>query len=194
MALTQTVAPAEEPITTTEAKLHLRVDGSTEDALIGSLITAARAYCENYQRRAYVTQTWTMTLDGFPMDGRKWIDIPLPPLQSVTSITYLDSAGSEQTWASSNYTVGTKTLPGRVALAPNASWPTTQAGRIEAVTITFVAGYGGASAVPDRIKQAIYLLIGHWYANRESVVVGTISSALAQSVDALLGQDKVFGF
>lgn len=194
MALTLTSAPATEPITTTEAKSHLRVDGTDEDTLIGALIVAAREFCETYQNRAYVTQTWTLTLDEFPTDGSTWIDIPLPPLQSVSSIVYLDAEGTSTTWGTSNYVVDTKSTPGRVALAPDKSWPTTQAGRINAVTITFVAGYGAASDVPDKVKQALYLLAGHWYANREAEVVGTVVGRIGFAVDALLGQDRVWSF
>jgi len=63
MGLKQTVAPALEPVSLTEAKLHLRIDTTAEDVLISSLIKAARQYCENYQRRAYITQTWELWLD-----------------------------------------------------------------------------------------------------------------------------------
>lgn len=192
MALTLSVAPAAEPVTTAEAKAHLRVDGADDDSYIAALVAAAREYCEGMQRRAYVTQTWTLTLDGFPAGGRTYIDIPLPPLQSVSSITYLDSTGDSQTWASSNYTVDAKGTPGRVALAPDAVWPTTQAGRINAVTITFVAGYGLAADVPESMKQAIYLLVGDWYGNREAQVVGTVTQRLSFSVGALLGLDRVY--
>lgn len=193
MALSLVTAPAVEPITTAEAKAHLRVDSSDEDTRIGSLVTVAREYCEKVQQRAFVTQTWDLTLDEFPEDGKSCIQIPYPPLQSITSVTYLAADGASTAWDSANYVVDTKNQPGKIALAPDALWPTTESGRINAVTIRFVAGYGAAAAVPERVKQAIYLLVGHWYANRESVVNGTISTELVM-VDALLGLDRVGGW
>lgn len=178
-------APAEEPLTTAEAKLHLRVDLATEDALIDRLIAAARQRVELELRRALITQTWDFFLDCWPRCRQ--IRLPMPPLVSVTHVKYYDEANTLQTFALSNYEVATGT-PGRVALKEEASWPTLER-RPDAVQIRFVAGYGAAAAVPAAIKQAMLLLIGHWYKHREQVITGTIAE-LPMAVEALLDCER----
>lgn len=158
--------PATEPVSLTETKSQLRIDSTTEDTYLGTLIAAAREYCEMFQNRAYITQTWELTLDGWP---RFPIKLPMPQLVSVTSIEYFDTANVEATWASSNYFVDADSEPGRIGLGYNISLPTTTLRAINAVKIQYVAGYGAASAVPLRTKQAILMLIGHLYENRETV-------------------------
>src|SRR5688572_25610126 len=96
--------PAAEPVTTAEAKLHLRVTDSDDDTYIGSLITAARQKLENENGLAFINQTWDLTLDAFP-DLGDVIKFPIHPLSSVTSITYKDTDGTTQTWSSSMYVV-----------------------------------------------------------------------------------------
>ena len=188
MALKLITPPATEPISLTEAKLHLRVDGSDEDALISSLITAAREYCEAFQNRAYITQVWEITLDAFP---RNLMVVPRPPLQSVDSIKYTDSSGTETTFDAENYIVDTDSEPGRIALAMNALWPTVTLQPINGVRVRFTAGYGDATKIPLMVKQAILLLIGHWYEHREGVLTGTISKEIEFAVKALLGMERV---
>jgi uncharacterized phiE125 gp8 family phage protein len=162
---------------------------STEDDLITDMITEAREYCENYQNRAYINQTWDFYLDEFPDDGI--IKIPRPPLSSVTSITYYDSANALQTLSASYYVTDTTSEPGRVCLAYGYTWPTTY-DRPGAVIVRFVAGYGAAaSAVPRRVKNAMRLLIGHRYQNREAVLVGSISKSIELAVESLLTQDRI---
>lgn len=206
--------PAAEPLSLAEAKLHLKVEIPDDDALIGSLITAARLYVERSLGRQLVTATWRASWDRFPRYGESqffapisdglwdqrippterqltsWFDRtaivpPLSPLQAVTSLTYYDQAGVLQTLDASLYLVDIDSDPGRVMPAPNTFWPLIQQ-RMNAVTLTFVAGYGAAAAVPDTLKTAIRFLIGHWYVNRESVAGGGLAE-VPQSVDALLG-------
>lgn len=166
-----TVEPAIEPITLTEAKTHCRVTGTDDDTYIGTLITAAREWVEDYTGRSLITQTRTYVLDAFPY-GDETIVLPRPPLQSVTSVVYVDTAGANQTWDSANYTVDTDRDPGGIYLAYGKTWPATRSIR-HAVTITYVAGYGESTDsplstnVPQRIKQAILLIIGEMYSNRE---------------------------
>lgn len=190
MALKIYSAPEVEPMLKAEAKAYLRIDGTNEDTLVDSLIIAARQQAETFTGRALCTQTWDLVLDQFPGDDAP-IDVPLPPLQSVTSITYLDTNGTTQTLSSSVYIVDSKNEPGRIALAVGESWPDTQADRINAVTVRFVCGYGAADAVPEGIKTAIKLLVSHWFEHREPVVVGSISSELPQSVEMLLWQHRI---
>lgn len=167
IALDIVTQPAVEPLTTTDAKAHLRVDSSSEDTLIASYVTAARSYYEQAIWRALVTQTWAMRLEQWP-DGECMV-LPKPPLQSVTSIVYTDSDGTAHTMPTSDYIVYAQD-PGRIWLAFNASWPSATLRPGPSIVITFVAGYGVAADVPEIDKQAIRLLLGHFYENRESVI------------------------
>jgi uncharacterized phiE125 gp8 family phage protein len=160
--------PAVEPVSLDEAKLHLRVDGQEEDDLITGYLTAAREVCEDESRRAFITQTREAVLDCWP--AAPWIALPRSPLQSVVSIKYTDSQGVEHTWPSSEYIVDTASSPGRVRLAYGKWWPwaTLQPGT--AIRVRYVAGYGDDAAdVPQKYRQAIKLLVGHYYENREAV-------------------------
>lgn len=185
----RSVAPATEPVTTSEAKAHVRVDISDDDALIGTLITSAREYVEETARRSLVTQTWKLYLDRWP--GVDYITLPRPPLQSVTSVKYTDKDGVQTTWANSNYLVDSDSEPGRIVLAYDVSWPDTVELRpMNPIEVVFVAGYGAAAAAPQRWKQAILLLAGHWYENREATVDGAIQRPIPFAVESLINLDR----
>lgn len=184
-SLTLTTPAAEAPLTMEEVKVSLRVTSDDEDSYIGALIVAAARYIENATARQLVTATWTMTLDCF----HDVIRLPKPPLRSVSSIQYVDSAGTTQTLSSALYQVDTASLPGRIIPAYGQSWPTTR-DVMAAVTVVFLAGYGGASSVPDELKLAMRLLIGHWYEHREPVSVGNIVSDIPMSVESLLSHHR----
>lgn len=182
--LTLVSAAAAEPITRAEAKLHAKIDTTADDLLVDGLIASARAHVEMFCGVALVTQTWDWTIDRFPSgDSPLWA--PKAPLQSVTSITYTDTAGDSQTFASSKYVADSKGIVGRIALAYGEIWPTTIY-EANAVTVRIVCGFGAASAVPNDFKQAIYFMVADWYRNRESNIVGTIVATLPRGVDNLL--------
>lgn len=188
MALKRIAAPDREPVTLTEAKRHLRVDGNEEDGDIESLIITAREYCEGYQNRAYVSQTWEYILDQYP-DYK--FEIPKPPLQSVISIKYTDTESVERTVPASDYIVDTDSFKGRVVLGFGKQWPTVILQPINGFRVRFVCGYGAPADVPMKVKQAMKLLIGYWYANREAAATGTVSAEVEFSVHALLKQERV---
>jgi len=165
MSLEQTSAPSVEPVTATNQKDWMRVDGSDEDTLIGNLAAASRAYIEMSTGRQMITATWVYKLSTFPSGD---IVLPISPLQSVTSITYVDTDDATQTWSSALYTVDTASDMGRIRPIYDEDYPTNR-GYIGDVTITFVAGYGDASSdVPDTALTAIKLLASNWFENRES--------------------------
>ena len=182
-------APAVEPVTLANVLVHLREDNGAQDDLISnSMIPAARRYVEARTWRALVTQTWDFTWRRFPTCRE--IAVPMPPLQSVTSVSYYDTDNASQTLSSSKYFVDTSEQPGIIRLIETETWPETYYGRPAAVTVRAIVGFGDAGTdVPENYLQAMYLLIGHWYENRESVVVGTTSAVLQQTVDALLALD-----
>ena len=165
MSLVQTGAPSVEPVTTTDQKNWMRVDTSDEDTLIGNLAGAARAYFEMASRRQCITATWQYKLSAFPSGD---LVLPISPLQSVTSITYVDIDGATQTWSSALYTVDTASDVGRVRPIYDEDYPSIR-GYTDDIIVTFVAGYGAAATdVPDGALTAIKLLASNWFENRES--------------------------
>lgn len=187
MNLERTTAPAEAPVTLTEAKAQLRVLTSDEDTLIGALIDTAVALLDGRNGmlgRAIVTQAWRLKIHSFP----GWIELPMPPLQAVSSITYLDTSGVSQTLAADQYIVDTGTFVGRIRPAYNVVWPLTQP-IAYAVTVNFTCGYGAASAVPRTIKQAMLMMITHWFYNRGSI--GAMPEGTQLAVEALLSGERL---
>lgn len=188
-------APTVEPVSRAEAKAQLRVDFDDDDDLIDALIVAAREAAELIARRAFVNQTWDLYLDALP-DGSR-LDLPKPPLVSVTGVYYTPEGLAEATLSTTNYAVDNRGEPGGVVLKSGQSWPAATLEVVNGVRVRFVAGYGTAAAnVPERYRQAIKLLVGHLYENREDVVVGqglTIDT-LPQGALWLLGFDRFFRF
>lgn len=165
MGLTLSAAPAQEPVDLDAAKAQLRLDADDDDHddMITSLIAAARMSAEQILNRSLITQTWVYKLDAFPATGA--LVLPKPPLQSVASIAYIDGNGDSQTWDSAAYDVFPDDWTPRVAPVYGGSWPTARA-QIDAVSITFVAGYGDTGlAVPRPITRAILLMIDRLYAD-----------------------------
>jgi uncharacterized phiE125 gp8 family phage protein len=198
----QLVTPAAvEPITLAEAKTHLRVDFADDDALITTLIAAARQQAEAITKRQICTATWKLALDAFP--GPSLIGVPagdpftLPghailvpkaPVASIASIQYLDMASTLQTMSSTLYTTDLACEPARITPVFGQIWPIALP-QIGAVTVTFVAGYGPATAVPEGLKAWIKIRIGSMYANREEVT--SARSTPVGFVDSLLDPYKV---
>jgi uncharacterized phiE125 gp8 family phage protein len=181
--------PATEPVTLAEVKTRLRIDDASDDAGVTRLIASATKHAESITRRAFVTQSWALTLDAFPAGS---ISLPLPPLQSVEEITYIDSTGATLTLATTEYLVDKNGMIGMIHRAYNKQWPITRTQPM-AVRIKFTAGYGNATAVPSDLASAMMLLVAHWDQNREPVVVGTIVSSVPLSVDSLLAPFVVPG-
>jgi uncharacterized phiE125 gp8 family phage protein len=172
--------PVSEPVSLAEMKQHARISREDEDSVISAFVTAARQYSETFLRRQLMPATWRMSLDGFPVGD---IKVPLPPLQSVTSITYVDGNGTTQTVAPDTYYVDTASQPGRIA--PETCCPTTR-NQPGAVTVTFVAGY---DSVPETINTAIKMLAAHYYEHREAVNEGGLSE-VPMAVESLLMSEQ----
>lgn len=163
MNLCRTTAPASEPLTQEEAKLHLRADGTDEDAYITRLIQAARETCEDRLQRTLITSGWTLTLDAFP----EVIELRMPPIIAVSAVTYRDPAGATQTLSPLDYEDDSVSVPGKIVLAEGKTWPATRNG-INNVNVVYTAGYGStAGSVPAAIRQWLLLAVGEMYANRE---------------------------
>jgi uncharacterized phiE125 gp8 family phage protein len=190
MALNLVTPPAREPIELPEAKLQCRIDIDDDDALVLGYIETARTHVENATNRQLITATWEMALDYWPMS----IDIPRSPLQSVVSVQYVDTAGTTTTLATNQYrwraTTGPFAARGRITRGYGVSWPSLQA-VTDPVIVRFTAGYGDyGQDVPAPLRQAILMLVGHWYINREAV--GTVGEEIALAVEALIGPYRTF--
>ncbi|MGB1215402.1 MAG: head-tail connector protein [Pikeienuella sp.] len=171
MALRVVSEPAVEPLTLDQAKAALRVVDSAEDDLITALIVSARRSVEARVRHRLITQTVELTLDQFGAT----VPLPVWPVQSVQSVEYNDSAGADQTLASSAYRLVTSGKPARLAPVYQGVWPTVRAD-FDAVRIQLVVGYGdAASAVPADLVAALRLVLGDLYENRQGFVYGSVS-------------------
>jgi uncharacterized phiE125 gp8 family phage protein len=177
MALVLTAAAEAEPISLAEAKAHLRVDSSNEDALLSSLIATARMFVERVLGLALVTQAWSYYLDFWPRSC--CVTLPIFPVQAVTSIKVHDGEGGSTTLEAESYAVDVLSQPARLVLRSAALSVATR--ELNAFEIAFTAGYGDeADDVPQPIRHAITLLVAHWFERREPVVLG----ALPQEVPA----------
>lgn len=166
MLLSLVTPPASAVVTLAEAKAHLRVEHSAEDAVIQSYIDTAEALCagrDGWTGRALLPQTWRIDLPGFPL--RSFIEFPLPPLRAVASLSYYDSGDVLRTMPADDYRVLTAATPGRLELLPRLSWPGTYT-RPDAVQVQFSAGYDSAAAVPAPIKISILVMVGALYTGR----------------------------
>jgi hypothetical protein len=181
-------APAAEVVSATDMKLWAKIDTSADDALVGSLCIAARQKAEFFTGRRFITQTLRLWLDSWPRvrareawwDGvveapitilnsgeKNEIDLQLGPVQSVSSVKYYGTDGTEYTMPSTDYILDLVNVPPRVVLGYAKIWPTTVLRPAKAVAVEFVAGYGAAgSAVPDPILSAIKIIGTMLYENR----------------------------
>lgn len=191
MGLRLITAPSASPVSLAEAKAHLRVYGTDDDGLIAGLILAAVQLAEKQTNLLLATQTWELTLDRFPdvlgVAGGA-IRLPRSPVQSITSITYIDAAGATQTVTAGDYALDKDVSPAAVSTTYGKVWPTPRV-QSNAVTVRFVAGH---AQIPEPIRAAILLLLGHLYENREAVIVGQAPAELPLGVDALLYPYRVF--
>lgn len=192
MPLELITPPAIEPVTLAEAKAHLKVDTTDDDALLTALIAAARARAEWHTGRAFITQSWKLWLDIWPgaigcddlpprlsASPPSAVEIPLPPLQSVSSITSYALDDSATVMNSALYQVDIASAPARVALKIGVA-PPVNLRAMNAIAIAFNAGYGDAeSDVPDAIKRAILMIVADLYANRGDAAMETSAAALA---------------
>lgn len=161
-------------VSVADLKDHLRYLSTDQDTLIAEYHDAAVARIESHTRRQLLTATWKLYLSAFP----SCIEIRKSPVASISSITYLDSAGSSQTLATSYYDAFLQREPAEIREAYAQSWPATYE-REQAVTVTFVAGYGAEADVPAQAKHAVRLLV-------EDMFWGTTKNEKA--IDNLLSQ------
>ncbi len=173
--------PAVEPLTLAEAKAFLRVEHADDDGLIAALIAAARSHVENATRCALITQRWRLSLDSWPDNGL--IDVRPGPLQALAAARVYDEAGVTRDLDTQAFLADC--AANVIAFAPSAL---PRPGRVAAgIALEVVCGYGDtAAAVPEPLRQAVRLLVAHWYENRGLVAIGHETALLPQTVAALL--------
>lgn len=183
-----TVAASAEPLDTVSAVEHLRAQGAGADSEIARLVSAARAYVENYTGTRLITQTLALRSDD-------WADLenlPVAPVQSITSISYVDTDGATQTLAGSVYDARLYGLAPTIVLKFNQVWPTIQMGSL--ITVTAVVGYGAAADVPSDLIHAMRLLLGDFYQFRETAQADQSGSSypVAAPVSAILANYRKY--
>ena len=192
-SVTRATGPAVEPLTVAEAKLHLRVDISDDDAYIGTLITAAREWVEAYLDRTLITTQLILRAAEFPTEELELARPPMVASGTATAvvITYTLADTTTATLSTALYRVDRTTTPGNVAPIINGTWPSDVIEDANAVAVTYWAGYGPTSAsVPATIRHAMLMLIGHWYDRRSAVLTGTISKPIEFAVESLLASNN----
>lgn len=185
--LTVATAPAFEPVSLQDARLHLRADTTVEDPLIASLVAAVRTHQEHTLGVAMATQTLALRMDCFP----GVIELPRSPAVSVTSIAYVDGDGESQTLASSLYVVDVRSHPARIVPAYGESWPVTR-DQPNAVTVTYIAGYA-EGLCPYPLQAALKLRLADLYEHREASIIGATRTH-NPTADALEAPWKVWWF
>lgn len=185
------VAPTESPVSLAEAKDHLgfAAASTAHDNKIQGYLDAAVECCRNWQERTY---NETLLEFAFPC-WRYYMPLPrATPLQSVESVIWKDQDGVATTLDASTYIVDTDSQPGGIVLAYGQSWPSSALFPVNPIRIRYIAGHGAQSpAIPFSacIKQAILMLLGHFFSNREAVSIGTLmeSKEMVYSLRQLLG-------
>ncbi|GAB0151110.1 head-tail connector protein [Marinobacterium sp. BA1] len=173
-------------ITLEDAKAHLRVQHTAEDALITALIDSAYRHAETRTGRIFDTAARTLILDGFGSTAGA-IELPWTPVQSIDSVEYVDPDGVTQTLQTPPLRLETRALYPLLMPQWDTDWPAT-IDEPESVTITATVGM---TETPADVRAGLLLLIGHLYENRESVVIGTISSELPMGVSMLLDPYRI---
>lgn len=189
MALKLITAPVTLAVSLVEAKAHLRVDSTDDDTLITAMIGSATEMAEQMTGRALMAQTWELSLDAFPSE----FELTRVPAQSVTSITYTDTAGVSTVYSSLLYVLDNADDHGAAHVHPvyGSVWPAAR-DEANAVKVRYLAGYASAAAVPESFKSWIKLMVGAMYENREAETMSNGSAISLGFADRLLDRYKVW--
>ena len=197
--LTVTSAASIDPVTVAELRNYARIDDGIDSTLLTALIKAATNWCEEYTNRVFITRTLRLSLDGisefdvplkegmytapYTVYLQNYIELPKPPLGSVSSIVYFDDSDNQSTWDTSNYYVDAESTPPRVVLRDGGAWPT-DLRNANGIQVTYTAGYGSnATDVPEAIRIAIQQYATHLYEHRgDDEGRGLNSPALVQNL------------
>lgn len=172
--------PAVEPVTLEQVKNHSRITHIEDDSWLLMAMVVARQFIEKTCELSLITQTRRTTFDGF---RKPWLTLAYGPTISISGIEYYDQTNTLQTLA--NYQAALESNPCMIVPAAGQAWPQTMPNRMDAVKVTYVAGYGDPENVPAALRQAILLLVDHWYSNRSAVEMGS-PGPIPFGVDSLI--------
>lgn len=207
---TLVTGPAIEPVTIEEARSQCRLTDSSEDGLLAGYVLAARHLAEERTGRSLITQTWAETWDHrwphghhhhqhrrdaqhFGPYSRRLIMLGKAPVQSVASVQYFDTNGVQQTLDPGQYRFGMHKKIGVIEEAYGVPWPAVR-WQIDTISVTYVAGYASPGQIPETIRQAILLLVDHFFENRAATVISMTRMSVSElpiGVDALLASHVV---
>jgi uncharacterized phiE125 gp8 family phage protein len=188
MSLVLTAGPSAEPVSLAEAKAHLRVTSSSEDALIASLLAAARVHLERSLSRAFLSQSWSLFLDRWP--AAYDLELPLAPVLSIAAIRVAGPGSNIVTLAAGDYRLDGQAVPPRIVRTDGARWSAAALAPAQGalgIEIAFVAGHGTAATdVPAQLRQAILLLLAHWFEGRSPIELGATGAPLPEAIAVLV--------
>lgn len=213
MNLEKVTTPTQFPVTLESVKDHLRIERNETafDSQLEELIGAAVEYVEGRTHLRFITTQFRAKWDTFPdnnliaqpvwwygqdepqIRNQSYIKIPLFPVVSVDSVQYYDIGGTLQTLT--GYQTELIQTPAKIWLGIGQDWPATQVDKINAVIVTFTAGYGtGTQTQPYIARHMIRMLVAHWFRNAEAVITGTNTKEIELAFDALKNQLRVNEF
>lgn len=160
-----TVAPTDDVLDLSEAKIYLRVDGDDQDDIIARDGRSAAQHVEAYTGTRLLTQTVELRAGSFDDLDR----LPIGPVQSITSVQYLDPTGAQQTLDESQWEPFGVGLEQGIRTSVNARWPAARAVS-DAIVVTAVVGYGTFDDIPEPVMRAVFLLLGDFWINREDTI------------------------
>jgi uncharacterized phiE125 gp8 family phage protein len=184
MPLILTTPPATEPVALAEAKEHLRVSHADDDAYISTLIIAARRQIEARTGLRLITQAWSLFKDCWP--DAPTLSLELSPVSAVSDILVYGESGLPAVYDPAHYYLDAVSKPARVVLRPD-RLPPMPGRRVNGIEVRFTAGFGAASSVPQDLKQAVLILVAHWFDHR-----GDADGALLPlTVNDIIRQHKI---
>ena len=191
MKVVRNTDSAIEPIKLQLVQDHLRIDSDSDQEILSEYIKAARQKFEDDTDYILTNQTYTIYLDSFPI-GQE-ILLPIYPIQSIQSVKYYDTDGVLQTLSVSNYWTDLNDKHPRITATEDEYFPDTQLARVNSVEIALTAGHADPpTTVPSDIKQALYMLVGHYYENRQDAQVGIRVNAIPMGYRSIAERYKNF--
>lgn len=189
--LKRTQKPSDVPVTLADIKADLRIQHAAEDELLHSLISAAADFLDAPNGaigKALISQEWEVSVPCF--DRHERIELPITPVMDLLSVQYYDADNNSQTMDVADfYLLGSEDWA-YIEAKPDVTVPGVY-DRADAITVTFKAGFGAnESAVPGSIKQAMRLMVAHWYENRSAVVIGASVAELPMAAQALINMNR----
>ncbi len=205
MAISVVIGPSSELVSLAEAKDHCRITADIEDSQIAGFILTARRYAEGTTRRTFGAQTIDCIYDSYTGSWPRTtvyeqgscfsiarLEFPVSPVRTVLSVRYVGADGGQALLDPSNYAAR---LDGSVAYIEPAFatvWPALR-GQSAAIVARVEAGWT-PETFPDDLRQALLMLIEHFYNNRGAVITGSTVVEVPMAAEAMLSGYRVARF